>query len=629
MSSESKTVNVQVQNDKVIEKLAHNFDPIITETDPLSVTSSVTDYFSRIQITENITTNRGPYAVIDVQPDFRYIYNYIQYNVSRIYPSLDTKAYSYVTPMTIIGYSMSLVYSQILYNDLTHRTTLSRAAANFKSDTYCNGVFDQLLKCRVPSFLEPIIKQLVATRDPRRNNILYCPSLAGYSDPHDYGRTLPPQIFYVTHDYLSRISPNTPYQSVIDGILNIEIMNFNAEPARRINNYLGTGTEFGQHHNWINRSFFKCASPMVNRVIMQRPSLSPIPLVRSALNNDSQNIYRMLLLSGSRNRIFITPVYDQLSNFFQNAEPSTKSLEDTNIQAASSLIMQHMIQVYQLPTWTGLSHKSLETQTIEDDAEFATHNSFLTEYKRSLTRKDPIPATSDGETSLREKYCVRKGSYNPQKSQYLQVFQYSQEYIEYETLYFSPYNLNLNSLSQTISLGILIENSDIYAVGIPLEHPWEPVSYNNRYYAQSAIPIANITQVSATTNPATDPGYALAAVRTHPNVQPLMLITSTMSTVYHPSIPEEGIEVPGEPSSFGRTEIDNVISLALGYNVKAGTSQSIELGRKHLVWSSYRLVGQPLIGANPNISMMISLRPIYGTNVTLSGSQNPVSMIPA
>jgi hypothetical protein len=305
----------------------------------------------------NIELDSGDYAVIDTQFDTRFIMNYILYHTSAHAQEMNFKGHPYVTPISYAGYCLTLFYAHLLACDATFRPEKSFPAARFLSDSDRKDLFNKLLSSHVPVFLSDLLMEIAPVYDARRNNMLLIPSLAGYLHLHDFGRTIPPNLFYVAHHMLASTRTNAEPDDVLNALYQKPILSYGTRTFT-IANYFGTLFGIGHHENFVNRDFNAFFNPLVGRFLTQRPTFARINLSTPDLADDfSGNIYSVLLLASDENLSLSSTLYDALSTFVLSDEPNSPKLGSIVSALSGTLLTSHTNEPPTHPTWTGVKTK--------------------------------------------------------------------------------------------------------------------------------------------------------------------------------------------------------------------------------------------------------------------------------
>jgi hypothetical protein len=592
-----------------------------------------------MNISENIELDSGAPATYDVQPDTRFLANYVQYNIASQYPDYNIKGHPNVSPLSIAAYCMLLINAHLLGCDAYYRPQKSWIAATFLNDQSRKDYFDVLLNCRVPGFLKDILSELAPVYDARRTNHCFVPSLAGYHHAHDFGRSLPPQIWIHAHHLLatvnSRTDPDT-YQAMIYETL----IHTHDNQEYYIGNFLGT--HYGnEHSNWVNQDFEGFFNPLVGRALTQRPTFAKMPIepmttqTTSTSPQDYLNAYIYFLVADDENCDSMSTFVGSLSAFFQAHESSTVTLGSILASLSGPLIFSHSIEPPTLPTWTGLkttiASGTPKLDTVTTDKKHADKHKYLVT-ANTHSGKIHFPGTDALKEIATYLFRLIDKSFDPAARHDKRIIFDPKIHINPYVLYFQPYDVNPSSLAHTIILGLKIELAEIDGFTVPTEHPESSLDDNNSQYQQSAIRLTHVETIFQS-NTATNAHLSLIARRPVDRTdQAIGLAMRTMASNVLPVFANQDVDstdIAANPRNGFDFE-DNHDSPLTAFTYTAGTNGTLPVSTttKFYGWSSYRLVHVKKMPAAQDISMVFSFRPVFGTNVTLSRSKNPALIIP-
>lgn len=627
ISSASKVSGVEIRTPAALAAIAKKFQPVVLQTDDTPVAPSNADYFSRMMLPTNIELDSGNYATIDVQFDTRFIHNYILYHITAAFPEMNIKGHPYVTPLSLAGYCLTILYAHMLACDATFRPEKSFPAARFLSDSDRKDLYDVLLRCHVPSFLSDLLIELAPVYDPRRNNMLWTPSLAAYLHLHDFGRTIPPAMYYSAHHLLASTRTNKDPNDVIDDLMITTILHY-GDREFTISNYLGTWYADGHHTNFVNQDVLSFFNPLVGRALTQRPTFARLPFEVETLNDDfTGNIYTALLMASDENISLANTLYNAMSVFVKSDSPSAPQLGSILATLSGTLLLSCSIEPPTLPTWTGAVCKQNETPTDVDDKTFATsHKLFLTEQ----TENGTLTWLTNTEGLVPQLYNLIKYKHNKKETPYNYLSFDGKTCVIPSVLYFQPYDVSPSSLGLTIAAGLKIELAEIDGFMVPTEHPESSLDDNNSQYLQSAVRANKILALLSDEAAGTTPVQVLARRDLDRTQQGVMHAIISMAKSVFPQFDNDAILATSvNPDDNSQTTEPHHYHGNAAYNVKAGINGVYSMKNTKLwAWSSYRVVHKKKNPLPDDISFILSLRPIYGTNVTLSRSKHPTLLIP-
>jgi hypothetical protein len=621
---------VELRTPAALAALAKRFDPVVVQPDDTPVPSAKDDYFARMAITRNVEHDSGSSATYDVQSDNRFLANYIQYNIAAQYPEMNVKGHPMVSPLSLAGYCMIIFNAHLLGCDAHFRPQKSCYARFFMADQGKKDYFDVLLNCHVPTFLADILTELAPVYDARRTNHIFVPSLAGYSHAHDFGRTLPPHIWLIAHHLLAttqtRMDPSD-YQALVYE----QLVTTYSNQAFRIGNYLGT--HYGSEHpNWVNNDFESFFNPLVGRSLTQKPTFGKLNLIpQEAASFAEFDIYEHFLIADDDNIDVMSNFVGSISAFVASHDPKSPKLGNILASLSGALIFSHSIEPVTLPTWTG--HKLSDSKKLGkqvSDKKFAEEHKFLAKPK-TYTGSIKFPGADALNEIFTGLYRLVNSTYDPTATHTPHTLFDPRTHVSPYVLYFQPYDVNSSSIALTIIAGIKIELAEIDGFTVPTEHPESSLDDNNSQYQQAAVRLSNIDTILDSDTYTTSAVRILDRRHVDRDNQATGFAIRDMSRNVLPFFANGNVNntsIQANYSAGFETEQNhNNASTAFTYTAGANGTLSVPAKFKIYGWSSYRIVHK-LRAELTDVSMVLSFRPVYGTNVTLSRSKNPSLVIP-
>jgi hypothetical protein len=629
MSAPATTSSYQIRNHAALAAFAKKFSPAIAQEAEAPVPPSSADFFAEMNMPNNIELDDAAPATIDIQPDFRFIFSYICFYVSNLYPELNVKGHPAVSPLSYVAYCQALVFAHILVCDLSARRTTSWYALPFRNDAHLKDYLSTLLNAKIPSFLMPILEQLAPTLDPRRIKIEFIPSLAGFSFPHDYGRFIPVHVMLAAHQQIATLRANMEPADALLRLYQTHICTFGAD-LFRIGNLFGThyndGANDVTHSNWINQILEYVYNPVVGRALTQKPTFARIllePYVEANVNDFNPYVYA--LSATDENVQIMSDFIRSLSRFVSSEDSKTYELGSLLQKIQGITILNHSIEPVTLPTWTKkvITSTTTAAPTRRADARtFATTHNFLALPKVFTGTKHfpDDPTTID--TAL---YLVRNHTFEPNARNDTYIQFNGKEHISPYVLYFQPYDVSPSSLGYTVALGIKIELAEIDGFTIPAENPKSSLEENNSQFMQSALRLDKVRAVH----------FDATAVRLRQRrildniVQAIGLAFTDMANVILPVFGNNAVRAGNNPPrGFNIQANHNDPDTAFTYTAYVQNEEANIPDGYTYGWSSYRVVTKYRAPANTDKFMLMSFRPLYGLNVTLSRSKNPATLLP-
>lgn len=628
MSSTHKTTPFEIRNHAALAAFAKRFAPTINQAEEAPTPPSNVDFFTLMNLPGNIELSDSIPYTIDVQSDFRYIFAFICFYVTNLYPEYNVKGHPSISPPSLIAYCLALVYAHFLTCDLSARKITSSYATIFRNDAHLKDFLSVLLNAFIPPFLMPLLSQLAPTTDPRRTHVEFVPSLAGFSFLFDFGRTIPISALLRAHHLVATTRSNRDPDDVLLDLYVSPLITIDTT-TYHIGNLFGThyhdGNQDFRHSNWLNSILESIFNPVVGRALTQKPTFTRIPLnAQTCASFTDVNPYIYCLSANDDDIGTITDFINAGSRFIRSETPSALVLGQVLQTISGITILNHFIAPATLPTWTDKSITATTTPTREaNPTEFARTNQFLVA-PRSPTGKIAFPP--DLGTTPPILLLMTDVDHNPDHYPIVfELFRASRNITPY-VQYFQPYDVSPSSLAYTISLGIQIEQSHVDGFTIPTVNPYSSLVDNNSQIKQSAIQLTKL-------HPAN-----MCATATISRLR-IDLTSDTQAT----GIAIQNMSINSLPT-FNRTAVPDPFPDPLpGFHRQANHTDPnygftyAAFRQKHpttlpddyiYAWSSYRFVEKVKSPSDTDRFFILSFRTIYGTNVTTSRSRHPTLMIP-
>jgi hypothetical protein len=624
----SRVSPVEIRTPPALAAIAKKFAPVVLQDNDVPVPPANSDYFGRMNLPTNIELDSGNYSTIDVQPDFRFILNYIMYHVTNLAPELNFKGHPYFSPLSYIGYCLQMVFWHLFACDATFRSEKSWHAARFITDAERNDLYSTALNAHIPTWLSDLLLEISPVYDPRRNNLQFVPTLAAHSFEHDFGRTPLPAMFYAAHHLLASTRTNKDPDDVLDDCMGLNVITAGTT-TYKVSNYLGTWYATGHHDNWLNRDFLSFFNPLVGRFLTQRPTFARMHFETENMPvNGTGSPYIAYLLASDENTSLMTHVLDALSQFTVANEPRAPKLGSVLASVSGTLLLSYSIEPPTLPTWTGATYSQDSSPGDVNDVTFAADHHFLVD-EQTHSQSLPFPASTQ---DLLTKWLHNmKKKHNKDRTPFKHLLFDASKHLTPYVLYFQPYDVSPSSIGLTIAAGLKIEHGDIAAFGINIEQPESSLDDNNSQILNSAIRLDKIARVNLNAVAENNRTAVLIRDPLDRTKQGVMIAFRSMFKVIFPTLDNEAVNASASttPNDIGLTSEEGHYNFDLAFNVKAGTQGQITTTAHSIyLWSSYRYVHKKKNPAPSDISMLATLRPFYGVNVTLSRSKNPVLIVP-
>jgi hypothetical protein len=296
-------------------------------------------------------------------------------------------------------------------------------------------------------------------------------------------------------------------------------------------------------------------------------------------------------------------------------------------------IMTHFYHGPALPTWHWLVPKPTEAEI--SATTFATAIKFLAEPAKTNGYTLPYPEKDDVIDKLL--YLVKKvAKHDPETSPLTYSLFDSDDDVLPDVRYFDPYNYSPSSLPFTMMTGLSIETEEIDGFTVPQPLLDNSLHDDNAHVLQSAVPLSLIRKAYEIGNGTTPTD--LISRNTHSYESPKIGISLyDLSSNILPYFDQQVAETtPTSLFGFKAEEHHTRFSRAFshfGFRLPSleKSSPANVPDHKLYAWSSYRYMNKYIPSTKPRItrvSMLLSFRTVYGTNVTLSQSVHPSRLIP-
>jgi hypothetical protein len=467
----------------------------------------------------------------------------------------------------------------------------------------------------------------------------YIPSLAGFSLYHDFGRFPVASALFAAHHQVASVRANDDPANLLARFYGLTLVS-EGNNVFHMGNLFGThyndGTNNVIHENWFNQIFESIYNPVVGRFLTARPTFAKLNLSTADFSTASGNVFNPYIyaLCAQDENISLMQDFVNATSRFLTSEDSRSSVLGQLLPTASGItILSHSIEPVTVPTWSQLkvniNTKTGSAPTTEQDLKtFASKHQFLVPFTPTFMKLKYPSDTKEIEPAL---YLVQKTPYDksdePLTYVKFDVKTHSAPYV----FYFQPYDVAPSSLAYTVALGIKIELAEIDGFMIPTPNHRDDLSFNNSQYLQAAVPLIKVSRINAIngTN-----GPRATHVRERDFVEPstaqkIAIAFRDMARNVLPRFANDRFWDPQTGTSPFEEE-SQANSFMLNCTFAAGTAPGLDSIVDHFVygWSSYRVVHKYKNPGQSDISMILSFRPIYGSNVTLSRSKNPSVLIP-
>lgn len=602
------------------------------------------DLLSRIAIDTRNSVSSGLSHVIDFQGNILPVFMAITLYIGTNYDTLAFKNHSKLSPASLTGYCLALVYIYYLLNDLYVRPSPSKFTDFMNTPEYME-LLAQFKSLPVPSFMLKFFQAAAPTSDPRRPNINFIPSFACFDFTHDFGKYLPVSIFFQSHDYVLAKKMNEPAEDLFSKLLDIKFFG-NYYIGQLFGANLSDGTANFSYASQLAQAFEGIVSPALARARSQKTVYARINfhVQTPPASVDNTNPYRFLLPLDDDNAsefgTFLTQLSDSIGSSFGSTTPMMNvisSLSGTNI-------LIHGYSDYAIPTWHTVTHARHDTATPIPAKLYATKIHFLTNATNTTGGTRPFPA--DPTTIDTNFYLVKSTTPTAHYPTTSDVVKFRPRHSAAPAVrILDPYDYNATTFKQAYLSGAFIESLEIDGSGIPLPNADMTLDEENSQFLQSAIPMSTVRRA---TNYLGTAASALWAERRRPDESGRQKATTLLYDMTENRLGTVTKTVPANHATIAGFTLRNFIGNWLSGISRIGflspTSDNDEKNRlpdldkgKIVLWSPYRfdagrfsnMQADGTRHVNPDRTYMLSnLRTLFGTNPPLGETPYYLEAIP-
>lgn len=596
-------------------------NPAPSPPTPSDSLPTLSDLFKEMKVDEIQTTSVGPRVTIDVIPDFRPIIYQLAYHSTKIYTQIAQYNCPYITPASILAYSLHSIYSYGTMCDIWH----VRESTSFYGHTVLNeAVFPQYmtlsLHSAVPVFVQRIIQGLVHTIDPRRKNMAYIYSFASFDYQHDFGRVYPIHMFTILHDLIANAAKNATADDIWREWMNTPVLT-TPTGALRVGNIIGGA--YGAHlvDNYMTRALKQLLSPLTRENRSRRPVFTPFEYgTFTSFNFEDVNPYYYIfgthLPNISHGMFFLNTMRPIFMDIDKKSLPLGKMFE----LASGSQLMNHYYSEPTTPTFHNLSIKVTDTSTYKTESAFAETIKFSCTWKCPETRRH-VFAQPAAEDMFTPELCLVDFTKTEATSSVTTVTRQRSE-TPGDILIYLPWSTGKSSAYYPVTTGLVIESAEIDGFQTPQPVTSNSITDENSHFLDSAIPIQQtigLTDLGAT-RPLPIRQRASDELRTH-RIGHCLYDRATHRLPLYPTIIASA---QGTPLLPGFTQDDMFINPDYA-PTKVAYQASDRLDKKKkdslfplkfYAWSSYRWIDPKYAMTNTHrqhIYSIMNFRTMYGT----------------
>lgn len=275
--TDERQIEYNVSNHPILETISkkNNTAVELPETPEVKPTSK---FYALLNTSERIEIDYGSDFQIEVQPDMRYVAQYLMFTTSHEYAELEIKGYPYVSLPSLVAYKLTIFIGHFLISDLTYRRERSFSSAPYTNDAELMELLSTLKTCPVPQDVQTILDHIAPVQDSQRCNLKSIPSFAAFSFKHDFGYSVPISTFLSIHDILASNRTSSEPGIIMAMIYNTVLTRIGTSSCT-ISNLFGGPYSYEndtyQHRNWFCTALEAFINPVVSRALVQRPTFLP------------------------------------------------------------------------------------------------------------------------------------------------------------------------------------------------------------------------------------------------------------------------------------------------------------------------------------------------------------------
>jgi hypothetical protein len=638
-------------------------------------------FVNQFKSATGVHSGRSNQYIVDVLPSFVSLNMFCIYHANLYISSLNPREHAKVSTATLTMYFMTLIYAHFLVSDCYIRPQASPHADFFFDHNYATDFLYFLLNLPVPEFLVPVIKSFSATSTARRNNIIYCPSAAGYMHNTHFGRIYPLNMYTNIHDIAatsnSRSDPSLVNHELLTNTLysvqTSKNMFFTVDTGMLIaSNIPGENPNtFTYLNNKVNQVFMSLFNPVIIRALQQKQSFAPINLTSPKFSSVNHNPYLMMFSLSPRNASELKTVLSSVAATFKGIIKCPGDLASLYTNLSGVSILNHSYSAFALPTFHAThipyndavktKYTPLESDDFAKKIKFLQRPDQKTLADKTSTRtelKYPTNTPADKKIAnfdpklymiVDEPFPEDETKFDPLNDNFLQ---YDEDVHLYPRMrYFNPYEESSVDAWLSSVTGLIIEAHSLTSSIVPHPDIDLLLGAENSYFAQSAIPFKQTVLSTSFSLGNTAHVYTPQIEARHANSQPAVSLLTYVSTLIIPQATRtyvhSGINAIAHGISlrtsatmpeffrtfFGLRIHDNPSSKHDADIHEPASSNPHQL----YVFSPYTYVSRSFDyswssssedTAMSNIFFLTNFRTIFGTDVTLQEISHPLDAMP-
>jgi hypothetical protein len=597
------------------------------------------------------------------------------YHATLFYPLMESRNHAKLSVPTLTAYFMSLIYAHFLASDCFLRPSSSFYADKFLENNKQKEFLNFLLSLPLPDFLIPILDQFTISSSPRRNNVVFCPSAAGYSYHHHFGRIFPINFLTVIHDIAAETSSRTDINLVLAEYLDTTLVHISNETDAstpvpfdiRPSNLLATTFKATptsnptRLNNKFNQIFTSIFNPVLLRALQQKVSLAPVLLSAPQFATATHSPYEFMFSLTKNNIPELRVLLESVAANFKGIISCKSDLAAHYSNLSGTTIFNHGYSTFALPTF---HHQTNATPTASrmrpiSPSDYAAALNFLqiptitkssaAPFKRPTCTKsssDPVDYTTNLLLISKKDFPSDQADIIPPLSD---VHPYDDDYDLYpQVQVFNPFEDSSVDAYLTTLSGKVIESFELSASIVLHPNSDNQIGIENSTFLTSAIQLKHSIRATSFSGTSTLSVIdRLKINQQHPFAASHFYDPAKVILPYFtPEISDPLIKtrLPGL-FPIDAVSWSSKIQSFLGFKVNAsssGTPSSEQEQEPHytpdhhtIVWSPYTYVSPSLEDTDntktleSRVYFITNLRTIFGHDVTMTEVNGALDSMPA
>jgi hypothetical protein len=556
------------------------------------------------------------------------------FNIMKVYPTVEHKLQSLVTPATMMAYCLYQLFGFMLLCDQLGSPNPSEPASNFMDATRREHLFNALRESYVFPFMLTVYHALSDCEDPRRPGLKYFATLAGSRFLTDFGRLIPPQLFIIMHNISCNEDTNRNVGQAMTTLLTSTIWNTQTNNAPITPGMLlGSVNHQNRHASWFYNTIQTLFSPVTGRDLLRRSNLQDIPNFVDTINTEHTptrdqivNMY-IMFLNAAQNAGNTANFISQMSNYVKSDFDGKFQLGAVPDDLSGVQLLVHGYGFPALPTWKFRSNAA-DSTAAESDSDFATRMQWMTPNPYIAGHAVTTPANNTV-GFIRELYLARNHAHdeNDEPDAYTQFD--ADLHVSPPIHFLDPYTEGSGSVAYASLSGLIIENSSFDGTSVPAPNAMSGLFHDNAHFLQGSVPLTHVTHGYATDNSF----HPVPRAPHRANSQKVSNDLYDMSTNRIAQFDDHVSDALAPTTLFGFNIAEHVRSAYLMFSkfaFRTGSTPNLPGTQRFVVWSPYRYVNSkmPVMPTEQNVFMLFNFRAMYGTSVPLTRSRHPNSTLP-